>query len=127
MINNASNNPKLENDQINNIDRLENFSLDKWNNDINVSLTGTLICCKYYGYQISKNPQGGSIINISSDLGIISPDQRLYKVKNQKNDQQPVKPISYSVVKSGLIGFTKYMSTYWCDKNVDATPFVPEG
>ena len=37
----------------------------------------------------------------------MSPDQRLYKVKDQKNDQQPVKPISYSVVKSGLIGFTK--------------------
>ena len=61
--------------------RLENFDLNVWTEDINVSLTGSLICSKYFGTEISKNPNGGSIINISSDLGIISPDQRLYQKK----------------------------------------------
>ena len=49
--------------------RLENFDLNVWTKDINVSLTGSLICSKYFGTEISKNPNGGSIINISSILG----------------------------------------------------------
>ena len=59
---------------------------------------------------------GGNIINISSDLGIIAPNQNLYKDDSLKDEEQFVKPISYSVVKSGLIGLTRYTSTYWPDK-----------
>ena len=59
---------------------------------------------------------GGNIINISSDLGIIAPNQDLYKDDSLKDEEQFVKPISYSVVKSGLIGLTRYTSTYWPDK-----------
>ena len=76
LVNNAANNPKIENATKKNFSRLENFPLDVWNHDLNIGLTGSLICSKYYGYQISKNSNGGSIINISSDLGLISPDQR---------------------------------------------------
>lgn len=118
LVNNAANNPKVE--EINNINfsRLENFPLDVWNQDIAVSLTGSFLCSKHYGYQISKNPNGGSIINISSDLGLIAPDQRLYAKDGIEQHKQNVKPVSYSVVKTGLIGLTRYMSTYWAEKNV---------
>ena len=76
------------------------------------------MCIKYYGYQISKNHKGGSIINISSDLGLIAPNQNLYKIEDLSEDQQPVKPVTYSITKSGLIGLTKYVSTYWAQKKV---------
>ena len=118
MVNNAANNPKVEESAEVNFSRLENFPIDIWNDDINVGLTGSFLCAKYYGYQISKNPNGGSIVNISSDLGLVAPDQRLYSKHGLNETQQPVKPVTYSVVKTGLIGLTRYLATYWAEKNV---------
>ena len=126
LINNAANNPKVEKNKSQFL-RLENFDLNVWTEDINVSLTGSLICSKYFGTEISKNPNDGSIINISSDLGIISPDQRLYKKKNLQKNKQIVKPVSYSVVKFGIIGLTKYLATYWPESNVRCNAICPGG
>lgn len=127
LVNNAANNPKVEDCNEVNFSRLENFPLDIWNDDISVGLTGAFLCAKYYGFQISKNSGGGSIINISSDLGLIAPDQRLYKKNNIDDHLQNVKPITYSVVKTGLIGLTRYLATYWADKNVRCNAICPGG
>ena len=75
---------------------------------------------------MSKN-NGGVIINIASDLSIISPDQRLYEKENIPSDLQPVKPITYSVVKSGILGLTKYLSTYWAKNNIRVNAISPGG
>ena len=70
---------------------------------------------------------GGVVLNISSDLSVISPDQRLYREDGLEDYLQPVKPITYSVVKSGLIGFTRYVATYWADKGVRCNALSPGG
>jgi len=128
LVNNAANNPKVEKNGTKQFSRLENFPLDLWNRDIAVGLTGSFLCAKYYGNLISQNPNGGTIINISSDLGLIAPDQRLYKKPgDSENQQQPVKPITYSVIKSGLIGLTRYLSTYWNSNNVRSNAICPGG
>ena len=127
LVNNAANNPKVENSSKVNFSRLENFPLAVWEQDVAVGLTGSFLCAKYYGHVISKNPDGGSIINISSDLGIIAPDQRLYKVDGLPEDQQPVKPVTYSIVKAGIIGLTRYLATYWANKNVRCNAICPGG
>ena len=118
LVNNAANNPKIEDNTKENFSRLENFSLYMWDQDLSVGLTGAFLCIKHYGYKISKNKNGGSIVNISSDLGLIAPDQRLYKRTKLSEGQQPVKPVTYSVVKTGMIGLTRYLATYWASKNV---------
>jgi NAD(P)-dependent dehydrogenase (short-subunit alcohol dehydrogenase family) len=126
LVNNAANNPKIEDNKTKKFSRLENFKLDSWNQDILVGLTGAYFCSKHYGSEISKNFHGGVIVNISSDLGLIAPDQRLYAKDNTLDSQQPVKPVTYSVTKSGLIGLTRYLSTYWPQK-VRSNAICPGG
>ena len=65
----------------------------------------------------------GVILNIASDLALISPDNRLYNNGKISN----VKPVSYSVVKHGIIGLTKYTSTYWANRGVRCNAFAPGG
>lgn len=127
LVNNAANNPKMEQSNDKNFSRLENFPLEVWNQDVAVGLTGSFLCAKHYGMQISKNKSGGVIINISSDLGLIGPDQRLYKKEGIEEEFQPVKPVTYSIVKTGLIGLTRYIATYWPDKNVRCNAICPGG
>jgi len=127
LVNNAANNPKVEDSSEKNFSRLENFPLDMWNQDVAVGLTGAFLCAKHYGHQISKNINGGSVVNISSDLGLIAPDQRLYAQVDLPEEQQPVKPVTYSVVKTGLIGLTRFLATYWVGKNVRCNAMCPGG
>jgi NAD(P)-dependent dehydrogenase (short-subunit alcohol dehydrogenase family) len=68
-----------------------------------------------------------SIVNISSDHGLIAPTQHLYQVEGIPEDEQPVKPVTYSVVKHGLIGLTRYLATYWAKKNIRVNALCPGG
>ncbi len=127
LINNAAIDAKVKSNDSLKFSRLENFSLEQWNNEINVGLTGAFLCSKVFGNYFSKNG-GGVILNIASDLSVISPDQRLYLTNDEKYyENNPVKPITYSVIKSGLLGLTKYLSTYWLDGNVRANALSPGG
>jgi len=115
LINNAAIDPKVKKQSGENLSRLENFSIDQWNLELSVGLTGAMLCSKVFGYEMSKNGYG-VILNISSDLGIIAPDQRLYLKDEIAENEQLVKPVTYSVIKHGLIGLTKYLATYWPGK-----------
>lgn len=67
------------------------------------------------------------ILNVSSDLGVIAPDQRIYRDSTLSGQQQPTKPVTYSVIKHGLIGLTRYLATYWADCGVRANSILPGG
>ena len=127
LINNAANNPKMEEHSKNwgNI-RFDNFPLDIWMNDIAVGLTGSFLCSKVFGKAMEKQGKG-VILNISSDLGIIAPDQRIYRKDNVSEENQTIKPVTYSVIKHGLLGLTKYLATYWADKGIRVNAICPAG
>jgi NAD(P)-dependent dehydrogenase (short-subunit alcohol dehydrogenase family) len=104
--------------------RLEKFNIEIWKKDLNVGLLGSLICTKIFGSEMAKRKKG-VILNIASDLAFISPDNRIYN-KNS-NKIKFVKPVSYSVVKHGIIGLTRYTATYWANKNVRCNAIAPGG
>lgn len=126
LINNAANDPKVAPDINLAWSRLENFPLDTWYQDIAVGLTGAFLCSRQIGTHMARQG-GGVILNIASDLGVIAPDQRIYRQEGLAEGQQPVKPVTYSVVKHGLIGLTKYLATYWAHKNVRVNAISPGG
>lgn len=127
LINNAANNPKMESNAVNmGAIQFENFPLQMWMNDIAVGLTGAFLCSQIFGSLMAKQ-HNGVILNISSDLGIIAPDQRIYRKKGLKEEEQTIKPVTYSVIKHGLIGLTKYLATYYAGKGVRCNALCPAG
>ena len=127
LVNNAAINPKYDLvSEAGQKTRLENFDLQDWEYQLRVGLTGSFLCSKVFGSAMAQNG-GGVIVNVASDLSIISPDQRLYQKSGIQPDEQPVKPVTYSVIKSGLIGLTKYLATYWCNSGVRVNALSPGG
>ncbi len=119
LINNAAIDYPPSKSKKNNF-KLETFQNNLWDKDISVSLKGSYLCTKVFGSYMSKFKKG-SIINVSSDLGIIAPDQRIYKKSTF------IKPVTYSIVKHGIIGLTKYTASYWGKKNIRCNAIAPGG
>jgi NAD(P)-dependent dehydrogenase (short-subunit alcohol dehydrogenase family) len=126
LINNAARNPKVEDGGTANWSRLENFPLEQWRLDLEVGLTGAFLCCRVFGEPMVAR-RSGVIVNIASDLAVVAPDQRLYRDPSLPADQQPVKPVSYSVVKTALLGLTRYLATYWAEQGIRVNALSPGG
>ena len=128
LINNAAIDPKVvKGSSLGETSRLENFSLSQWNLELSVGLTGAFLCAKIFGSAMANKQQGGVILNIASDLSVFSPDQRLYRKQGVAEIDQPVKPITYSVIKAGLVGMTRYLATYWPEKGIRCNALSPGG
>jgi len=126
LVNNAAVNAMVEKD-FSGFTRLEDFSVEQWTNELQVGLTGAMLCTKIFGKYMVQNQVRGSIVHIASDHGLIAPNQNLYKNESLDDMLQPVKPVSYSVVKHGLIGLSKYVATYWCDNGIRSNALCPGG
>jgi NAD(P)-dependent dehydrogenase (short-subunit alcohol dehydrogenase family) len=127
LINNAAIDAKVGAAGPTHASRLEAFALAQWNREIAVGLTGAMLCAQAFGTRMAGRGHG-VILNIASDLGVIAPDQRLYRRDDVASAAgQPVKPVTYSVIKHGLIGLTRYLATYWADRGVRVNALSPGG
>jgi NAD(P)-dependent dehydrogenase (short-subunit alcohol dehydrogenase family) len=94
----------------------EDYPEDAWDQVVEVNLKGTLVPCQIIGGRMASQGGGGSIVNISSVYGILSPDQRIYEYR--RATQPFYKPVAYSVTKSGILNLTRYLATYWAERGV---------
>ncbi len=126
LVNNAAVNPSVEK-QTSSFQRFETLDRESWSQELDVGLWGSVVCSKIFGLSMIENCTNGSIVNISSDLGLIAPMQHLYEIEGISDSEQPVKPVTYSVVKHGLIGLTRYLATYWARNNIRVNALCPGG
>jgi NAD(P)-dependent dehydrogenase (short-subunit alcohol dehydrogenase family) len=98
----------------------ENFPLEDWNAIMNVNLTGTFLGCQVVGKHMLENGKG-SIINIASLYGVVSPNHKIYPGTGISQ------PVAYSVSKHGVVSLTKYLATLWAEKGVRVNSLTPGG
>lgn len=98
----------------------EDFPLEDWSAIMNVNLTGTFLGCQIIGKQMLQQ-QKGSIINMASLYGVVSPNHRVYPGTGISQ------PVAYSVSKHGVVGLTKYLATLWADKGIRVNALTPGG
>ena len=127
LINNAAKDPKVKKvSGLTTETRFENMTSDFWKEGIDAALNGTFFCSQAISKIMLKNGKG-VILNISSDLGVIAPDQRIYRKEGIPDNEQNVKPITYSAAKWAVIGMTKYLATYWAGSNIRCNALSPGG
>jgi NAD(P)-dependent dehydrogenase (short-subunit alcohol dehydrogenase family) len=103
----------------------ETFSLEDWNEVVSVNLTGAMVCCQVFGRGMVERG-AGAVVNTLSIYGIVAPDQRIYE--GSLYEGRPINtPAVYSASKAGLWGLTKYLATYWGDKNIRVNAITPGG
>ena len=98
----------------------ENFPLEDWNAIMNVNLTGTFLGCQVIGQKMLEQGKG-SIVNIASLYGVVSPNHNIYPGTGISQ------PVAYSVSKHGVVSLTKYLATLWASKGVRVNALTPGG
>jgi NAD(P)-dependent dehydrogenase (short-subunit alcohol dehydrogenase family) len=126
LVNNAAVDPKVTQDGVVETSRLEHFPLEQWQFQIGVGLTGAFLCSQTFGGWMATHG-GGVILNIASDLAVFAPDQRLYRKAHLPPERQPVKPVTYPVIKTAMVGLTRYLATYWNEAGIRVNALSPGG
>jgi len=94
----------------------ETYPEHSWDRVMDVNVKGTVVCCQVVGGAMAKAGRG-SIVNVSSIYGLVSPDQRLYEYRRAAGAPF-FKPVAYSASKSAVLNLSRYLATYWAPQNV---------
>ena len=90
----------------------ENFPEEIFREVVDVNLVGTFLACQAVGARMVNANKGGSIINVGSIYGMLSPIQDIYAYKKELTGVPFIKPVAYSAAKSGIYNLTRYLATY---------------
>lgn len=120
LVNNAALDPKFDpRHAARHTTAFEDFPLELWNQGLAVDLTGMFLCAQAVAPAMLAQGRG-VIVNVSSTYGLVGPDQRLYEPNTYK-------PVIYSVTKSAVLGFTRYLAAYWAGKGIRINALTPGG
>lgn len=104
----------------------ESYPLADWQAVINSHLNGAFLMSRAMMEKAISGKKEGSIINVASIYGLVSPDQGVYEFKRQRGEDF-WKPAAYSVAKAGMLGFTRWLAEYGGRHDVRANALVPGG
>lgn len=126
LVNNAAIDPKVDQRRGAAFSlAFEDYPLTLWNHALAVNLTGMFLCARAVAPSMLAQKRG-AIVNVSSTYGLVSPDQRLYESDRPDLPRQ-FKPVTYAVTKSGVLGLTRYLATYWGGTGIRVNTLSPGG
>lgn len=105
----------------------EHFPVEVFREVVDVNLTGTFLMTQAVGRRMRAADQGGSIVNIGSIYGMLSPIQDIYAYKEEQTGVPFIKPVAYSASKSGIYNLTRYCATYWAKNGIRVNTLTPSG
>ena len=94
----------------------EDYPTESFDDVMAVNVKGTLLCCQVIGARMAAAGRG-SIVNVSSIYGMLSPVQDVYEFR-RRDGETFFKPVAYAVSKSALYNLTRYLATYWARSGV---------
>lgn len=103
----------------------EHYPEESWDRVMAINVKGVFLACQVFGDAMAQQGRG-SIINVASTYGLVSPDQRIYEYRRQRGDDF-YKPVAYTASKASIIGMTKYLATYFAPKGVRVNTLSPGG
>jgi NAD(P)-dependent dehydrogenase (short-subunit alcohol dehydrogenase family) len=124
LVNSAAVNDVFDEGRAAELSRFETYPLAQWKRALDVNLTGTFLACQVLGTVMAQQGSG-SIINIASTYGLVGPDQSIYK--RDDGSQAFWKSAAYPATKGGVVNFTRFLATYWAEKNVRVNVLCPGG
>ena len=104
----------------------EEYTLDQWREVTKVNLDGMFLVAQAVGRKMVEQNRGGSIIQTASIYGLLGSDSRIYEGSSYMGTAINT-PAVYSTSKAAVIGLTKYLATYWADKNIRVNCITPGG
>lgn len=105
----------------------ENFPEEVFREVVEVNLVGTFLMTQQVGARMKQAGKSGSIVNIGSIYGVVSPVQDIYSYKKEDTGVPFIKPVAYSAAKSGVYNFTRYCATYWGRDNIRVNTLTLSG
>ena len=107
--------------------RFESYPESAWDTMMESHLKSALVVSQSFIARFrDARLDAGSIVNISSTYGVVSPDQSLYDDR-RRGGAEFYKPIGYSVAKSGMLNFTRWLAEYCAPFGVRVNTLVPGG
>lgn len=105
----------------------EEFPVDVFREVVDTNLVGTFLVTQAAGRRMRDAGVGGSIVNVGSIYGMVSPVQDIYAYKAEDTGIPFIKPVAYSAAKSGLYNLTRYCATYWGRAGIRVNTLTPSG
>ena len=105
----------------------EQFPAEVFREVVETNLTGTFLMTQAVGRRMREAGRPGSIVNVGSIYGMVSPVQDIYAYKEEQTGVPFIKPVAYAASKSGVYNLTRYCATYWGRQGIRVNTLTPSG
>ncbi len=98
----------------------ENVKVESLKKNVDMHMNGYFLCSQK-ALEEMKKYKNGVLINIASHYGVLGPNFSVY------DDTKMTMPAAYSLIKGGIVNFSRYLSTYYAKHNIRVNAVCPGG